>query len=254
MLPYDEAGDGDPVLLIHAGIADRSMWREHLERLAGAGFHAIALDLPGFGDAAVKPGLQAPWEDVLQTMRGLALDRAALVGVSFGAAVGLRVAVVAPASTSALMVVSPPPLELEPSPALTAAWEAEEAALEDGDIDGAVAAVVEAWTQPSAPRALRDRVGAMQRRIFEVQADVPELQEAPDPLERNPEAISTLRIPVLAVAGGRDYPDFRRGAEELARAVPGAQLTVIDEAGHLAPLETPDQFQTLLLDFLQRRR
>jgi 3-oxoadipate enol-lactonase len=132
--------------------------------------------------------------------------------------------------------------------------EVEAIALQCGDIDGAVAAVVEAWTQTSAPQALRDRVGAMQRRIFEVQADVPDLQEAPDPLERSPEALSTLSIPVLAVAGGRDYPHFKRGAEELASAVPGAEVTAIDDAGHLAPLETPDEFQALLLDFLQRRQ
>ena len=36
MLPYDEAGSGPPVVLLHAGIADRSMWREHLEPLAAA--------------------------------------------------------------------------------------------------------------------------------------------------------------------------------------------------------------------------
>ena len=51
MLPYTEAGSGETVLLIHAGIADRSMWDEHLGWLARAGFRAVAVDLPGFGEA-----------------------------------------------------------------------------------------------------------------------------------------------------------------------------------------------------------
>ena len=49
ILPYDEAGSGEAIVLIHAGIADRTMWSEHLEPLAAAGYHAIAVDLPGFG-------------------------------------------------------------------------------------------------------------------------------------------------------------------------------------------------------------
>jgi pimeloyl-ACP methyl ester carboxylesterase len=181
-------------MLIHAGVADRSMWREHLDWLAAAGFRAIAVDLPGFGEAEVAGGVQAPWEEVLQTARGLGLPRMALVGNSFGAAVALRVAVVAPAAVAALMVISPPPLELDPSPSLRAAWEAEEAALEQGDIDGAVSAILEAWLQPSAPPALRERVATMQRRAFELQRAATDVREAPDPLDRRAAVVQPVLV------------------------------------------------------------
>jgi pimeloyl-ACP methyl ester carboxylesterase len=141
MLPYAEAGEGDAVLLVHAGIADRSMWDEHLGWLARAGFRAIALDLPGFGEAPVQDGPQAPWEDVLRTLRDLDIPRATLVGNSFGGAVALRVAAVAPAAVTAMALISSPAPGLEPSPRLRAVWEAEEAALDAGDIDAAVAAI-----------------------------------------------------------------------------------------------------------------
>src|SRR5438477_108368 len=129
MLPLDEAGSGPAVVLLHAGIADRSMWAGHLEALAHAGYRAVALDLPGFGDAAVTPGEQAPWADVLTAMDELAIDRAALVGNSFGGAVALRVAAVAPERVGALMLVSAPAPWLVPSPELEAVWEAENEAL-----------------------------------------------------------------------------------------------------------------------------
>jgi pimeloyl-ACP methyl ester carboxylesterase len=48
-LPHDEAGSGPAVVLLHAGVADRTMWSEHLEHLADAGYRAVAMDLPGFG-------------------------------------------------------------------------------------------------------------------------------------------------------------------------------------------------------------
>jgi pimeloyl-ACP methyl ester carboxylesterase len=102
MLPYTEAGSGEAVVLLHAGIADRSMWDEHLEWLARAGFRAVAVDLPGFGEAPAHAGPHADWEDVVGTMRDLEINRATVVGNSFGAAVALRVAAVAPLAVRTL--------------------------------------------------------------------------------------------------------------------------------------------------------
>jgi pimeloyl-ACP methyl ester carboxylesterase len=252
LLPHDDRGAGEAVVLLHAGIADRSMWHEHLDWLAGEGFRAIAVDLPGFGEAAVAAGPQAPWEDVLETLKELDVRRAALVGDSFGAAVALRVAVLAPAAVSALVLVSPPPVVLDqPSPALSAVWAAEEDALERGDIEAAVAAILDGWLAPDAPTALRERVAAMQRRAFELQLAVPDPQEAPDPLEQAPDAVRDLQIPVLTVAGDGDMPEFRTAATEIAESVPDGRSAVVQGAGHLAPLEAPAEFQRLLLEFLR---
>ncbi len=82
------------------------------------------------------------------------------------------------------MLVSAPPLELDPSPKLRAAWDEEEEALNDGDIDAATAAVLDAWLLPDAPDELRRQIGAMQSRALELQLDAPEAPEAPDPLEQ----------------------------------------------------------------------
>src|SRR4051812_34752698 len=142
------------------------MWCEHLEPLAAAGHRVVAVDLPGFGEAPVAPGDRPPWAGVLETMDALSIERAALIGSSFGGAVALRAAVVAPGRVSALALVSAPAPGVEPSPELEAAWAAEEAALERGDVEAAVAEVVGFWTLPGAPQALRDRVAEMQRRAY----------------------------------------------------------------------------------------
>jgi 3-oxoadipate enol-lactonase len=250
MLPHEELGSGPAIVLLHAGIADRSMWAQHLEPLAAAGYRPIALDLPGFGEARITPGEQAPWNDVLQAMDALGVDRAALVGNSFGGDVALRIAVVAPERVSALALISAPPPGLEPSSDLAAAWEREEEALEREDIDAAVDAVVQAWTLPDAPEALRSQVAAMQRRALVLQSDAGDLGEALDPVEENPDVLADLDIPTLVVAGELEFVDFRTGADVLARAIPRSRREVIAGAGHLAPLETPEQFRGLLLEFL----
>ena len=247
VLPFDEAGEGPAIVLLHAGIADRSMWSEHLPALAGGGYRAVAMDLPGFGEAPVSA--TAPWLSVLATMDELGIERAVLAGNSFGGAVALRVAAVAPERVRALVLISAPPPDLEPSDALREVWRAEEEAYDRGDIDEALEVVVAAWTQPDAPPELRARIAAMQRRAYEQGPATDD--EPPDPLEGDPSALTRLRMPALVAAGERDMPEFRDGAVALAQAMPEARHVVIAGAGHLAPLETPDAFRALLLEVLE---
>jgi 3-oxoadipate enol-lactonase len=48
LLPHDDVGTGLAVVLLHAGIADRTMWAEHLRPVAAAGYRVVAMDVPGF--------------------------------------------------------------------------------------------------------------------------------------------------------------------------------------------------------------
>ena len=252
ILPFDAVGEGPAVVLLHAGIADRTMWREHLAPIADSGRRAVALDLPGFGEAGLEPGPQSPWEDVLQTLRLLTSEPVALVGNSYGGAIGLRIAALAPPALSALALISAPApgADLEPSDELAAIWEAEEAALEAGDIEAAVEAVVDGWTLPSATDELRERIAAMQRRAFLLQEATPGADLAPDPLEDRLDRLGELHLPVLCSAGTRDKPDFVTGAKQMAEMLPEGRHATIPRAGHLAPLEQPRVFRRQLLGFL----
>lgn len=252
MLPFDKVGSGPVLVLLHTGITDRTMWREHLAPLADAGHGVLALDLPGFGEAAIAEGPQAPWNDVLEALAELGIERAALVGNSFGGAVAMRVALIAPVLVSSLILISAPaPAMAQPSERLREVWEAEEAAIERGDLDSAVEAVVNAWTLPEANAQLRERVAAMYRRGLILQhAAAAGLSEAPDPLEERPAALAEISAPTLVAVGREDMPDFLAAADVLAEAIPHAHHELIAHAGHLAPLETPAAFRTLVLDFL----
>jgi len=88
----------------------------------------------------------------------------------------------------------------------------------------------------------------MQRRAYAL--GDPATTEAPDPVEEDPGALARLDVPTLVAAGERDMRDFRDGAEVLARTLPRARHAVIEGAGHLAPLETPEEFRELVLAFL----
>jgi pimeloyl-ACP methyl ester carboxylesterase len=246
-LPHDLTGRGPAVVLVHAGVADRAMWSDQLEPIAREGFRVLAPDLPGFGDAPPVTG--PPFMDVLATMDARGIERATLVGNSFGGFIALCAAVTAPERVDGLVLVSAPPPRLVPSPALEAVWTAEGEALERGDVEGAVASVIDAWTMPDAPETLRGYIAASQRRTL-MRDETPEDWE--DPVEGDPEILRRLRVPALVTAGEHEFPDFVEGARWYAKILPDARHTIIPGAGHLAPLETPDAFRRLLLDFLRR--
>ncbi len=251
VLPHDELGAGPAVMLLHAGIADRRMWTEHLEPLAAAGRRAVAVDLPGFGDAPLRPGLQAPWLDVLETMDALGArpdcPGRLLVRRCGGAGDGRHRP--RPRQQPSCWPPRPAP-DITPSNRLQVAWDAEETALERGDLDSAVEAVLDAWLAADAPAGLRERVGTMQRRALELQADPPEMTDAVDPLDQDPRLIESLELPALCLAGHDDMPDFVTSAHRLSEVLPRGSYQQIDNARHLIPLEAPETFRAALIDFL----
>jgi pimeloyl-ACP methyl ester carboxylesterase len=253
-LPHSEHGAGPSLILLHAGIANRRMWDEHLEPLAAADHRVVAVDLPGFGDAAQERGPVAHWEDVVETMDALGIQRAALLGNSFGASVALRVAALHPGRVSSLLLFSagavPDP---DPSAQLLAVWEAEEEALAAGDAERAVGAVVSGWVRPGASEELRKRVRAMQLRNYELRASEPKREQVPDPLDEDPALLEGIDCPVLLAAGEEDMADFRDAVPALAAQLPQATTTLIAGCGHLVPLEAPDEFRRLALANLKTR-
>ncbi|QMU69760.1 alpha/beta fold hydrolase [Streptacidiphilus sp. P02-A3a] len=253
LLPSDEAGRGRPVVLLHARPADRTMWGANLPLLAAAGVRAIALDLPGHGDALVPHDrAAAPWTDVLDTLDHLGADRFVLAGNSLGALVALQAAVTAPERIQGLVLVGYRPHDQPASPRLRAAWDAERTALAADDLDAAVTAGVAAWTSAGAADAVRAHAARMLRRRLTDQRAHGEPVLAADPLGEGTAALRTLTVPALVGVGEDDMPDFFEGGEGLARDLDAGQPVVIPAAGHLAPLEQPAAFCALLLDFIRR--
>ena len=95
---YLEAGEGPAVVLVHGsgpGVTAYANWRLVIPALAEQ-FHVIAPDMVGFGytdrPSDVEYGVQTWADQVVGLMDGLGIQRASIVGNSFGGAIGLRIA------------------------------------------------------------------------------------------------------------------------------------------------------------------
>ena len=251
-LYYDMAGEGHPLILIHAGIADSTMWDELLPTFAGR-FRTIRFDLRGFGRSDLAIGPFSRRTDLYALLVALEIERAHFVGVSMGGALAIDVAIERPDLVSALVAVAPGLSGSARSDASKASWAAIEAAAVAGDLARAVELEMQMWvdgpfrTPEQVAPGLRERVRLMETK--NVTRDTNE--GAPQSLV--PPAIGRLgeiKCPTLIVLGEVDQPDINDNGERLAREVVGARKVVLPGVGHMLTLEEPTAFAQLVVKFL----
>jgi 3-oxoadipate enol-lactonase len=257
-IAYDRSGPsaGLPVLLLHAGIADRHMWDAPWSGLSAAR-DSIRLDLRGFGASTSRPpdGAVDPLADVIDTLEQLAVARCHLVGSSFGAGVATEVALTRPDLVQSLLLCPPGgSLLAELTPDLQQFIDTERAALARNDIDAAVDANVASWvvgtgrTEADVEPAVVVAVRRMQRTAFQVTAswgDVPEVELEPPAVER----LADVTQPVLVLVGGHDMDTTQDAAQRICAAAPRVHRVDWPEVAHLPSMEKPREFLELLLNW-----
>lgn len=260
LLAHDRAGPrgGEPLLLLHAGVADRRMWDPVWAGLTAA-HDVVRVDLRGYGESSVRPtGPLDPVADVVAVLRDLGVNRCHVVGASYGAGVAVELALTAPDLVASLVLSAPGgSLIAEATDQLRTFFGAERSALAAGDLDAAVEANLVTWVDgPSrgpleVDAAVRGAVRVMQRRAFEVTADWDDLDEAeldPPALER----LTEVRVPTTVLVGGLDVDAIGDAGRRVvhgtpgAAAVPGARLVEWADVAHLPSMERPDDFVALV--------
>jgi len=249
---YDEAGEGSALLLLHAGIADRRMWDDAWPMLT-ARHRVIRPDLRAYGETPLPDGTFSWTADAAELLSVLGVERAHLVGISMGAGVALDLALGRPELVDRLVLVAPGLSGWDYAPEMDRFDQDERAALERGDLDAASWLNVRFWVDgPHRPEdevdaRIRQRVFEMQHLAYEVDNDDAELEWlVPDRATR----LEEVRAPTLVLAGELDQPDFVVIGRHIAERIPGARYEILPGVAHLPPMEAPEAFSRLVLDFL----
>jgi 3-oxoadipate enol-lactonase len=256
-LYIDIAGEGAPVVFVHATICDSRMWEPQWAAFTAA-HRAVRLDLRGFGRSSLPPEPYSDGRDLVALLEGLGSGPVALVAASSGGGVALQVAVARPDLVAALVLADASLPGHAWSEEVKAFWAEEEAALERGDLDAAVEVNLRMWVDGRRPPGavdptVRERVGEMQRRAFELQLPVGDQAEEEALVPEVAARLGEIRAPALVVVGEADVTDLHDIAERLAREIPDGRHVSIAAAAHLPSLERPDVFNELALGFLGQR-
>jgi pimeloyl-ACP methyl ester carboxylesterase len=257
-IAYDRAGPtGEvPVVLIHAGIADRRMWEPQWSSLTAAR-DTVRLDLRGFGESIERPqGALSPVDDLLDTLHDLGIEHCHLVGASMGAGVAVETALAKSERVASLLLVAPGgSLIPDATPELRAFAKAEAEAMGRGDLDAAVEANVTWWVDgpqrgaDAVDPAVREAVRRMQRRAFELTADwddVDEQELEPPALDR----LAEIRVPTLVLIGGHDLDAIHDAAQLVTAGIAKARRVDWPDTAHLPSMERPEEFTAMLHGWL----
>jgi len=259
---YLDIGQGRPILLIH-GFADSAYtWHHNLDSLARAGFRALAVDLPGIGESPVPSDypntVQALGRTLIAFLDDLGLDRVDVIGNSLGGSLSLALAVDYPQRIQRVIVIDP---LCYPSIRHTFF-----AALADSPpLAFLIKPLIGPWVFGIGQRLSFHNPELVNRAMISQRSQPLIRPDFPDHLVRlgrgyisegfNRLAKQYGRIPhpTLIIWGATDrvipmIPQARR----LQADIPGSRLVIMDRAGHLPHQERPNEFNELVLEFLNR--
>lgn len=255
---YQVAGAGPAVVFVHAGIADLRMWDDQFDIFA-ADYRVVRYDRRGAGQTPCPPGDYSLVEDLRALLDALAIDKATLVGCSMGGGLVIDFALTYPDRVTALVLVGAGLGGYE-SPKFDPEEERGDevsAAYDQGDLDTAAEILTQVWYDgpPRTPDqttnpAARDHAKLMIRHLLDLPEDEGQHQSIDPPAYSRLDAITA---PTLVIVGAQDLSDISDIADVLANGIPSAQRVTMPDTAHLPNMEHPDDFNRLVLNFLQNR-
>src|SRR5258708_15386584 len=250
-LYYEVAGSGQPLALIHGLGLDLRMWDDQFTTFAQR-FQVIRYDVRGFGKSTMPPTEKYSHADDLKALLDhLNISQATIMGLSMGGGIAANFVLTYPAMARVLILVDSALNGYEMSPEWNAQWQEIKLA---GANHGPKAANQLWLAHPLFAPARENPVVAA--RLEQMIADYsgwhwvnrdPQRRIEPPDCQR----LEQIKVPTLILIGQRDLPDFHSMSATLQQHIPGASMTVLAEAGHMANMEGPALLNQLVENFLR---
>ncbi len=252
-IAWEEAGEGaPPVLFVHGYPLDRALWAAQLEGLHR--HRLLAPDLRGFGDSATSnpPALSIDQhaDDLANFLDRLEIGRAVVVGLSMGGYVALAMAERHRDRLAGLVLVDT--RAGADDAAGRAGRDATIATINGGGGRDVVRGLAPRLFTADTPASVRDPVVARMEAIPPegLVAALGAMRDRPDRSDLLP---TLAGLPTLVLVGSDDRITPPAEARAMAGAIPGAELVVVEGAGHLTPVERPEAVNDALQRFLDTR-
>ena len=262
-LHYEIAGEGPNLVLVHAGTADKRMWDAQFAAFTRK-FRVLRYDQRGYGQSAMSPfgqtlGPYSTHNDLYQLLNQLGIIQAHFVASSAGASAVIDLTLEHPEMAASMVLVSPAVSGYEftgpPPQTVMDLFGARMA----GELDQAADLQAKLWAV--GPKRTADQVNPAVQATLREMARLSLTHQAPylkdtgmlEELPLDPPAIhrlNTIKAPTLVIVGDKDDDSILEIGDLIATHIPGARKAVLKDAAHMANMEKPDQFNSLVLSFL----
>lgn len=243
VLAAEIAGAGDPVIFLHAAVADRRMWRDVAARIATT-HRAIAYDRRGFGETTAPVEDHSAVNDLLRVL-DTQPQKAVLVGCSQGGRIVIDAALRFPERLRGLVLIAPS-VTGGPDPVYPPDI-AKLMAIQPASIE------LKARLWLDGPLAAEKRVTGAARATFVAMNEA--IRPAGKDIDVTPnyDRLAGIALPTLVLCGDLDFPHIQARCRHLAATIPKAILRMLPGLAHLPSLENPDAVAEPLAEFLAAR-
>lgn len=247
---WEASGRGPALVFLHDGLTHAGVWDDLFAELA-QDHRVLRYDRRGYGQSGEPQERYSPLGDLTAVMDAAGVARATLVGAAWGGGLALAFALAHPVRVEALVLVGAMIPGYGFSEHFTSRGFRNTAPLLDEKPDRALERWVEdPWILAPTNRGARKRLRALLEPYFEKQMALrPDLIELPEPnlLPHLPD----VRVPALILIGESDIADMHAHAGVLDARLPDARRVVLPRAGHLVPLERPEELARQIRSFLE---
>ena len=255
-LYYETAGQGVPFIMIHAGVADSRQWNNEFTFFAPK-YHVVRYDMRGYGKSEPVDGEFNHLDDLAAVLDTLGLhEPVILMGCSMGGGLAMDFALAHPSRVRALIMVGSGPSGLELDVPAPAKFAEAEKAFEAGDLDLVAEIETQIWfdgagrTPEQVNQAMRKLAYEMDRQVLS--HETKQLgKRLPNTQAPAFDRLSDLKIPVLIIVGAHDTPYILAAADYMVDRIPSARKVKIEDAAHLPNMDQPDEFQSIVTNFLE---
>ena len=251
-LYYEEQGKGTPIVFVHGHPFNHTMWKYQVPRFSQK-YRLIMPDLRGYGRTDITPGrvmLDEMALDILHLLDALQIRQAIFCGLSMGGQIVLDFYRLFPEKVKALVIVD--------SDARGETAETHRQRLQKAETileDGMKKHTDDTIHQYIAPASMANK--PVYTHLYEMMSTTHAEGAAAAHRGRaerrdHLSILPAIKIPCLIVVGEEDFFTPLPIARLMSDSIPGAQLAVINGAGHLPNMEAPDAFNDTLYDFLKK--
>lgn len=247
---YEVAGQGDPLLMIMGFGADSRMWMLQTPAFSPH-YRCITFDNRGVGHSSKPEGpytMEQMAEEAVAVLDAAGAERAHVLGISMGGAIAQHVALKWPERVRSLVLASTWAARNAYLPRIS---DLGELVLAGGDIEALVRSSMLLLFTPKLFIEHPDMIGIIESQALEgaVDAEVFRAQRAAVFEHHTIDQLPSLDIPTLVMTAKRDVFVPPELSYQIADAIPGAQLVVLD-SGHAYNFEEADAFNRTVLEFL----
>lgn len=242
-LYFETCGDGEPIIFLHGFTFDHRMWQPQVDYFSKQ-YEVITYDMRGFGKSTLPTTAYSHHEDLCQLMSFLKIDAASIIGLSLGGEMATDFTLSYPQMVRKLILADASMHGFDS----TVDWQ----------VHAQTVGLIEAKNRWLNHQVFKTTAipNKMHNELKTMVADYsgwhwfnhdPREKLSPPAIDR----LAEITCPTLIITGSQDLSYFQTIADKYHQDIVGSQKISIPEAGHMINMEKPEQFNTIIEQFIK---